>query len=71
MNLSGKKALIMGLANERSIAFGIAKALKERGAELGFTYSDIVEKRMRPIAEELEASLIAKCDAGSDQDSSA
>ena len=61
----------MGLANERSIAFGVAKALKAAGAELGFTYIDVVEKRMRPIAEEMEASLIAKCDVGSDQDISA
>lgn len=68
MKLSGKRALIMGLANERSIAFGIAKALKREGAELGFTYIDMVEKRMRPIAEEMEASLIAKCDVSSDQD---
>ncbi|MDB5037892.1 MAG: Enoyl-[acyl-carrier-protein] reductase [Bacteriovoracaceae bacterium] len=68
MNLNGKKALIMGLANERSIAYGIAKALKGAGAELGFTYIDVVEKRMRPLAEEMDASLIAKCDVASDQD---
>lgn len=68
MNLAGKKALIMGLANERSIAFGVAKALKAAGAELGFTYIDAVEKRMRPIAEELEASLIVRCDVASDQE---
>lgn len=58
----------MGLANERSIAYGIAKALKAAGAELGFTYIDVVEKRMRPLAEEFDASLIAKCDVASDQD---
>lgn len=63
--------MIMGLANERSIAFGIAKALKAAGCELGFTYIDAVEKRMRPIAEELEASLIARCDVVSDQEISA
>lgn len=58
----------MGVANERSIAWGIAKALKSAGAELGFTYIDLVEKRMRPLAEECEASLIARCDVSSDQD---
>lgn len=68
MNLQGKKALLMGLANERSIAWGIAKAFKKAGAELGFTYIDAVEKRMRPLAEEMEASFIARCDVQSDQD---
>jgi enoyl-[acyl-carrier protein] reductase I len=68
MNLKGKRALIMGLANERSIAFGISKAFKDAGAELGFTYIDVVEKRMRPIAEELGASLITKCDVSKDED---
>jgi enoyl-[acyl-carrier protein] reductase I len=68
MNLNGKKALIMGLANERSIAWGISKALKAAGAELGFTYIDLVEKRVRPLAEEMGASLIAKCDVRSDED---
>lgn len=61
----------MGLANERSIAWGVAKALKAAGAELGFTYIEAVEKRMRPLAEEMEASLIARCDVTSDQDISA
>ncbi len=71
MNLAGKRALIMGLANERSIAYGIAKSLKAAGCELGFTYIDIVEKRMRPLAEEMDATLIAKCDVAYDQDLSA
>lgn len=58
----------MGLANERSIAYGIAKAFRAAGAELGFSYVEQVEKRMRPLAEEMEATLIAKCDVTSDQD---
>lgn len=66
MKFSGKKALILGLANERSIAYGIAKALKEEGAEIGFTYIPVVEKRVRPIAEEMGATIIAECDVGSD-----
>jgi len=68
MNLQGKKALIMGLANERSIAYGIAKALREAGAELAFTYIPVVEKRMRPLAEELGAKIILPCDVGSDEE---
>ncbi len=67
-SMVGKRALIMGLANERSIAWGIARALKSAGAELGFTYIDAVEKRMRPLAEELGATLISRCDVSSDQD---
>lgn len=68
MNLKGKKALIMGLANERSIAWGITKAFQEAGAELAFTYIDIVEKRVRPLAEQVGAAFVTKCDVSSDQD---
>lgn len=68
MDLSGKKALIMGLANERSIAWGIAKALKEAGAEIGLTYIPAVEKRLRPLAEELGASFVESCDVASDEE---
>jgi len=67
-SLSGKRVLIMGVANERSIAWGIARAAKAAGADLGFTYIDAVERRMRPLAEELEATLISRCDVASDQD---
>jgi len=67
-NLSGKKALIMGVANERSVAWGIAQSLKKAGCELGFTYVGPVEKRMRPLAEQLEATLIEHCDVSSDQE---
>jgi enoyl-[acyl-carrier protein] reductase I len=66
INLSQKKVLIMGLANERSIAWGIAKALKDSGARLGFTYIPALEKRMRPLAEELGADFIVPCDVSSD-----
>jgi len=68
IDLKGKRALIMGLANERSIAYGIAKSLKESGAELGFTYISAIEKRMRPLAEELGATLIEECDVSKDED---
>lgn len=66
MNLSGKKALIMGVANERSIAYGVAKAFREAGAELALSYIPLVEKRVRPIAEELGAKTLLECDVSSD-----
>ncbi len=54
--LAGKKGLIVGVANNRSIAYGIAKACKAQGADLAFTFlNEALEKRVRPIAEELEA----------------
>lgn len=61
--LEGKKALVFGVANEKSIAWGIAQALAGQGAHLGFTYlDDRMEKRVRPLAESLGADLILPCD---------
>lgn len=68
ISLQGQKFLIMGLANERSIAWGISKALKQAGAKLAFTYIDVVEKRARPLAEELGADFIVKCDVAKDDE---
>lgn len=57
MILQGKKGLIVGVANNRSIAYGIAKACRDQGAELAFTFLNAaLEKRVRPIAQELGAS---------------
>jgi enoyl-[acyl-carrier protein] reductase I len=65
--LEGKKGLILGLANDHSIAWGIAQALHREGAELGFTYvGETLEKRVRPLAESLGAKLIEPCDVNSD-----
>ena len=51
----GKRGLIMGVANDRSIAWGIAKAAADQGAELAFTYQgEALEKRVRPLAEQVE-----------------
>ncbi len=62
--LAGKKGLIMGLANERSIAWGVAKQAREHGADLAFTYlSDALEKRVRPLAASLGSDLVVPCDA--------
>lgn len=61
--LEGKKALVFGVANEKSIAWGIARSFAEQGAELGFTYLDErMGRRVRPLAEDLKASLILPCD---------
>jgi enoyl-[acyl-carrier protein] reductase I len=61
--MEGKRGLIMGLANDRSLAWGIAKALAEQGAELAFSYQgETMEKRVRPLAEQLGADLLIDCD---------
>jgi len=61
--LAGKRGLIMGVANDRSIAWGIARALAAQGAQLAFTYQgEALEKRVRPLAESLGSSLVLPCD---------
>jgi enoyl-[acyl-carrier protein] reductase I len=61
--LRGKRGLIMGLANNRSIAWGIAKAARAHGAELAFTYQgDAFKKRVEPLAEELGGLVVGHCD---------
>ncbi|WP_457622462.1 enoyl-ACP reductase FabI [Persephonella sp.] len=67
--LEGKKALILGVANNKSIAYGIAKIFHQEGAHLGFNYlNEKIEKRVRPIAEEFGSDLVVKCDVSSDED---
>jgi enoyl-[acyl-carrier protein] reductase I len=61
--MQGKRGLIMGLANDRSLAWGIAKALGEQGAELAFSYQgEALEKRVRPLAEQVGSDLLVDCD---------
>lgn len=61
--LEGKRGLIMGVANDRSLAWGIAKKAKAEGAEMAFTYvGEALEKRVRPLAQSLDAELILECD---------
>jgi len=61
--LSGKRGLIMGVANNRSIAWGIAAAAHRHGAELAFTYQgDALKRRVEPLAAELNASVVGHCD---------
>ena len=66
--VSGKKGLIVGVANDHSIAWGIAKALHSEGAELGFSYlGEALERRVRPLAESLGSSFVVPCDVTSDE----
>lgn len=61
--MNGKRGLIMGLANDRSLAWGIAKKLREEGAELAFSYQgEALEKRVRPLAAELDSDFLIDCD---------
>ena len=61
--MAGKRGLIMGLANDKSIAWGIAKALAAEGAEMAFSYQgDALEKRVRPLAESLGSDFLIECD---------
>ncbi|MBI5598550.1 MAG: enoyl-ACP reductase [Deltaproteobacteria bacterium] len=65
--LDGKKAAIFGVANERSIAWGIAGAMKKEGAELAFTYGGAnLESRVRPLAEQVGSRIIMPCDVTND-----
>ena len=61
--MEGKRGLIMGLANDKSLAWGIAKRLSEHGAELAFSYQgEALEKRVRPLAESLGSDFLIDCD---------
>ena len=63
--MAGKKGLIMGLANDKSIAWGIAQACAEAGAELAFSYQgDALKKRVDPLAAQLGSTLVLPCDVG-------
>lgn len=70
--LSGKRALILGVANEKSIAWAIAQAFKKEGAEIALTYAgEALEKRVRPLAESVESRIVIPCDVRSDSNISA
>ena len=65
--MAGKRGIIMGVANERSLAWGIAAACSAQGAELAFTYQgDSLEKRVRPLATSVGSELVLPCDAADD-----
>jgi len=66
--MQGKRGLIMGVANDRSIAWGIAKALHAQGAEIAFSYQgENLEKRVRPLAESIGQDFLLSCDVASEQ----
>lgn len=63
--MQGKRGLIMGVANDKSIAWGIARACAEQGAELAFSYlGEQLKKRVVPLAEEIGVAHVIECDAG-------
>ena len=66
--MSGKRGLIMGVANERSIAWGIAKMAANHGAELAFTYQgEALLKRLSPLAQSVNSELVMQCDVSDEQ----
>jgi enoyl-[acyl-carrier protein] reductase I len=67
--MTGKRGIIFGVANDLSIAWGIARQLHAAGATLAFTYlNEALEKRVRPLAESVDAELILPCDLSRDED---
>src|SRR3989337_2217497 len=65
--LDGKKAAVFGVANERSVAWGIAQALKKGGAELAFSYGGAqLESRVKPLAESVGSAIVLPCDVTKD-----
>ena len=65
--MQGKRGVIMGVANDRSLAWGIAAACAAQGAELAFTYQgDALGRRVRPLAESVGSSLVLPCDVSDD-----
>jgi enoyl-[acyl-carrier protein] reductase I len=67
--LEGKTALVFGVANDHSIAWGIARAMHAHGARLAFSYAgEALERRVRPLAESVDASFVQPCDVTKDQD---
>ena len=66
--VAGKKALVIGVANDHSIAWGIAQKLHAGGAELGFSYyGEALERRVRPLAASVGSTLVCPCDVASDE----
>ena len=66
--MNGKRGIVMGVANDRSIAWGIAEAVAKQGAEIAFTYQgDALEKRVRPLAEKVGSNIVIPCDVSSDE----
>ena len=68
VNLKGKKGIILGIANDKSIAWGIAEQISSCGAQLAFSYvNDSIKKRVAPLAEKCNSKLVFECDVQDDQ----
>ena len=66
--MHGKRGIVMGVANDRSIAWGIAEAIAKQGAQIAFTYqSEALKKRVSPLAESVGSNIIIPCDVSSDE----
>jgi enoyl-[acyl-carrier protein] reductase I len=66
--MEGKRVMVFGVANQRSIAWGISQAMHDQGARLGFNYlGEALERRVRPLAESVEADIVVPCDVTDDQ----
>lgn len=66
--LAGKRALVFGVANDRSIAWGISQAMHQQGAKLAFTYlNEALERRVRPLAESVGSEIVLECDATNEE----
>lgn len=67
--MSGKRGVIFGVANDKSIAWGVAQQLRAAGADLAFTYlNEALEKRVRPLAESLDSTIILPCDVQNEEE---
>ena len=67
--LEGKNALVFGLANERSIAWGITQAFKREGANIGISYAgEMLERRVTPLAEKVDCKWVEQCDVTKDDE---
>ena len=67
--MKGKRGLVMGVANDKSIAWGMATALHEQGAEMAFTYQgDAFGKRVKPLAESVGSNILIDCDVTNEDD---
>ena len=67
--LEGRKALVFGVANDHSIAWGIAKAFHDEGATVGFSsVESLIERRVRPLADSIGSPFVEACDVTSDDD---
>ena len=66
--MRGKRGIVMGVANDRSIAWGIASAIAKQGAEIAFTYQgEALQKRVSPLAESVGSNIVIPCDVSNDE----